>query len=347
MLWHISERVHPLHGTQFRPLPWLGNAHLQTVLSQCLSGPRLAHPTREHQLTLPDGDRLVLHDSVPFGWSPGDRTALLVHGLCGCHRSAILQRVGRMLLRQRLRVVRLDLRGAGRGAALSRRAYHAGISEDVRAAALEVVRWAPTSPLTLVGFSLGGNVVLKLAGEAGDDPLPGLERVAAVGPPIDLVRCTDLLAQPRNRFYENYFLLRLVAQVRQRERLIPDLPRTRFPLRLRLRHFDDLFTAPQWGFADALDYYRRASSLPFIPRIKVPTLILTAHDDPFIAVQPFLELAPPPHIEVQVQERGGHLGFLGPDGAGGIRWAERRVAEWVARPQLGGTKEGRKASPAT
>jgi predicted alpha/beta-fold hydrolase len=86
-----------------------------------------------------------------------------------------------------------------------------------------------------------------------------------------------------------------------------------------------------WGFADALDYYRRASALPFIPPIKVPTLILTARDDPFIAVKPFLELAPPAHVEVQVLERGGHLGFLGPDGAGGIRWAERRVAQWVAR----------------
>jgi predicted alpha/beta-fold hydrolase len=334
VLWHIPEQTRPYHARQFRPLPWLGNAHLQTVLSQCLTGPRLAHPTHERQLTLPDGDRLVLHDSVPVGWSRGDRIALLVHGLCGCHRSAIIQRVGRMLLHQRLRVVRLDLRGAGRGAALARRTYHAGISEDVRAAALEVLRWAPTSPLTLVGFSLGGNVVLKLAGEASDEPLTGLERVAAVGPPIDLARCTEMLALPRNRFYENYFLIRLIAQVRQRERLIPDLPRTRFPLRLRLRHFDDLFTAPQWGFAGALDYYRRASALPFIPRITVPTLILTAHDDPFIAVQPFLDLAAPPNVEVHVQERGGHLGFLGPDGAGGIRWAERRVVEWVARPHV-------------
>src|SRR5262249_5576680 len=105
----------------------------------------------------------------------------------------------------------------------------------------------------------------------------------------------------------------------------------RFPKPLTLRLFDELYTAPRSGFAGALDYYRRASSLPFIPRIGVPALIMTARDDPFVAVEPFETLTGLPNVAVRIVERGGHLGFVGWDGAGGIRWAERRVVEWVMR----------------
>jgi predicted alpha/beta-fold hydrolase len=100
---------------------------------------------------------------------------------------------------------------------------------------------------------------------------------------------------------------------------------------MTLRLFDELYTAPFGGFADAADLYRRTSSLPLIPRIEVPALMLTARDDPFIAVEPFEQLRAPRNVEVRVVRRGGHLGFLGADGAGGIRWAERTAAAWVAR----------------
>jgi predicted alpha/beta-fold hydrolase len=218
---------------------------------------------------------------------------------------------------------------------VARRAYHGGCSDDVRTALAAIHRSSPTSPLVLVGLSLGGNIVLKLAGEAAAQPAPSLERVAAVSPPIDFERCANLLALPRNRIYENHYVRNLMKQVRRLERRFPDLPRTRFPRRMTMRLFDDLWTAPRCGFADALDYYRRAASLPYIPRITVPAFILTARDDPFIAVEPFEKLSPPPLVEVHVTERGGHLGFLGWDGAGGFRWAERRVVDWVTRP-LGG-----------
>jgi len=228
-----------------------------------------------------------------------------------------------------VRVFRIDLRGAGRGAALARRAYHAGCSDDVRAAAAAIHRWCQDSPLLLAGFSLGGNVALKLAGEAAADPVPGLERVAAVGPPIDLDRCVALLERRGNRIYERYFLRGLVAQFRQRRRHFPDLPPVILPRRLTLRLYDDRVTARDWGFAGASDYYRRASAGPLVPHIRVPTLVLTARDDPFIAVAPFESLTVPPHVQVRVVDRGGHLGFLGRDGAGGVRWAERRVADWL------------------
>jgi predicted alpha/beta-fold hydrolase len=119
--------------------------------------------------------------------------------------------------------------------------------------------------------------------------------------------------------------------LQRHRRIFPELPMPRFPRRLTLRLFDELYTAPFGGFADAADLYRRTSSLPLIPRIGVPALLLTARDDPFIAVEPFEQMRAPAHVEVRVVERGGHLGFLGPDGAGGFRWAERTAADWVAR----------------
>ncbi len=100
---------------------------------------------------------------------------------------------------------------------------------------------------------------------------------------------------------------------------------------MTMRLFDDLYTAPRCGFADALDYYHRASSLPLIPRIELPALVLTARDDPFIAVEPFEGLRAPANVEVRIAERGGHLGFLGPDGAGGFRWAESFATAWALR----------------
>jgi predicted alpha/beta-fold hydrolase len=133
----------------------------------------------------------------------------------------------------------------------------------------------------------------------------------------------------------------LVGQVRQRQRLFPDERSIRFPRRMTMRLFDDLYTAPRWGFRDALDYYRRAASLPYLSHIRVPSLLLTARDDPFIAVASFEELQPPSHVRVAIAARGGHLGFLGRDGAGGVRWAEKRIVEWVLHPDpLAGQARG-------
>src|SRR5579883_2111066 len=313
----------------FRPLRFLGNPHMQTIVGNLLKGPALRRPTRECLVPLADGDQLVLHDSIPETWRPGGRIALLVHGLGGSHRSGYMNRVARQLLAHGLRVVRMDLRGCGRGMALARRPYHGGCSDDVRAAALAIAAWSPASPLVLIGFSLGGNIALKLAGEAAAEPVANLERVAAISPPVDLTRCAALLGLPRNRWYERYYVSGLLRQVRQRQALFPEEATIQFPRRMTMRLFDDLYTSPRCGFENALHYYRCAGAAPLLPRIQVPALILTARDDPFVAVEPFDALVPPPHLELIILNRGGHLGFLGRHGAGGIRWAEQRVVEWV------------------
>jgi predicted alpha/beta-fold hydrolase len=319
----------PAMSHEFKPLPFLGNPHVQTVLGSLLRGPALTFPSVQHTVTLTDGDGLLLYDSVSERWQPGDRVVLLVHGLGGSHASGYMHRMARRLLPRGIRVIRMDLRGCGNGMALARRPYHGGCSDDVRAAAEEIDRMCPNSPLTLIGFSLGGNIVLKLAGEAVENPLPNLNRVAAVSPPVDMVRCAALLGMRHNRFYERHYVRGLLKQVRQRRILHADEPNISFPRRLTMRGFDDLYTAVRWGFDGSQDYYRKASSVHLLSRIQVSTLILTARDDPFIAVQSFEELSLPNDSELQILPRGGHLGFLGRNVTGGVRWAECRVAEWV------------------
>jgi hypothetical protein len=318
-----------LNPMEFQPLPLLGNPHVQTIVASLLSGPRLRAPSVRVPIRLEDDDELLAHDSTPNDWRPGDPIAVLVHGLGGSHQSGYMHRMARRLLPQGVRTVRLDLRGCGEGMALAKRPYHGGCSADVRAAIAAVSKWCPASPVALLGFSLGGNIALKLAGELAVEAPSILRCVAAVSPPIDMVRCADLLAAPRNRFYEHHYVRDLTRQVRQRQVMRADEPRVVFPRPMTMRLFDDLYTAPRWSFDGAIDYYRKASSVGLIPRITIPTLILTAKDDPFVDSESFAQLQVPDHIEVQVLSRGGHLGFLGRNATGGIRWAEQRVASWV------------------
>ncbi len=318
----------------FRPLPLLGNPHVQTLLGAFLPGRSCPPPQRNHVVVMPDGDAVILHENLPPGWRPGDPVAMLIHGLTGCHLSTHVRRLAALLLPRGVRVFRIDLRGAGHALPLARLTYHAGRSDDVRAALAFLHAASPHSPLILIGISLGGNVVLKLAGEAATHPVPGLARVVAINAPIDLERCSTLLALPRNRFYERRFVLDLVRAAQRRQHYFPDLPPLRFPRQLTVRQFDDLYTAPRNGFAGVADYYRKASSFPLVPQVRLPTLLLTSRDDPFIAVEPFEELRVPEHVHVRILPRGGHVGFVGWDGAGGIRWGERRVVDWALQGLL-------------
>ena len=175
---------------------------------------------------------------------------------------------------------------------------------------------------------------MKLAGEAAVEPVPMLSRVAAVAAPIDILLCSQMIAKPSRRVYDRFFARAMIKLAKERQRFHKDVPLPRFPVDPTIRQFDDLFTAPRCGFDNALDYYRKASALPVVPHIPISTLMITSRDDPFVAVEPYENLNVPPHVRVEIHDRGGHLGFLGFDGFGGVRWAERRVAEWILQPSV-------------
>jgi predicted alpha/beta-fold hydrolase len=295
--------------------------------------PRHKHPYRaeQHRVPLSEGDQLVLHDDCPAGWRPGDRVALLIHGLAGCHTSGYMERIAHKLSERGVRAFRMDLRGCGAGQELARLPYHSGRSEDAVAALELLARIAPDSPATLVGFSLGGNITLKLAGELEDRPCANLDSAMAVCPPADLAACSRQIQKRPNTLYDRYFVGRLVEQLEARRHILPEehakpfarLPRT-------LWEFDNLFTAVICGFGTAENYYAQASSLPLVSRIQLPTMILASRDDPMIPPHALEGVELPPAVRLHMTDHGGHLGFIS---SGGVdpdrRWMDWRVVDWV------------------
>ncbi len=232
-------------------------------------------------------------------------------------------------MRRVIHSVILDQRGCGAGLPYARQVFHGGRSDDILATVEEIHRWSPTSPLSLIGVSLGGNMILKMLGELGESTPPMLERALALSPPVDMQRCASLIDQKSNRFYNRFFVKGLQRQWIQRGLLFPDQPRPRFFRGMTIRDFDSMITAPLNGFQSVDDYYSRIGSESLLRHIRLPTLIITSRDDPFITSEPFESADLPEDVKVLLLKFGGHLGFLGPDGQGGYRWAERRVIDWA------------------
>ncbi|MCZ6871989.1 MAG: alpha/beta fold hydrolase [bacterium] len=280
-------------------------------------------------MRLQDGDIISLEISTPNAWHTTDATVLLVHGLCGCHRSPYMIRLSRKLWKRGIRVIRVNLRGCGSGQGLARNPYHSGSSDDVRAVLEHFLQVTPASQISLIGFSLGGNIVLKLAAELGADGLSYIRKVTAVCPPVDLAACAQLLGQPKNRLYEAHFVKLLCRAVNIRHQFFPDLSHIKLQRHMSLYEFDQCYTAPVCGFLGADDYYSRCSSAPLLPRIQVPCYLLFAQDDPFIDSSVLEQINLPPHVLVWRTKHGGHLGFLGRPGHwGGFQWMDHMLMHW-------------------
>ena len=324
----------PSPPAPFRAFPLLSGPHLQTVLGS-LSLFGIEPRSRILRVALPDGDALALLISTPPRWRADHPAALLIHGLCGSDRSPYMVRVARRLFRRGLQVVRMNLRGCGRGQGLARNPYHSGRTEDLRAAIAAIGGEFPHSRLDVVGFSLGGNLVLKLAGEWGADAVSRVRRFIAVCPPVDLAASVKRFRVGRNRWYERRFVRELIQSVRRRERDFPDLARADLPPTLSLEEFDDRYTAPRCGFSGAQDYYERSSALGFLGGISVSTRILLSQDDPLVDSARLLEARLPSGVELHASDRGGHLGFLAAPGCRrGLRWMDHQVGEWVEEESL-------------
>jgi uncharacterized protein len=259
-------------------------------------------------------------------------TVIIVHGLEGSSESQYMLGIAAKGMAAGMNVVRMNQRNCGGTDALSPTLYHSGRSKDIAAVAKNLQLQDRISRFALAGFSMGGNLVLKLAGEWGKEGPPQFRAVAAVCPSMNLAASADALHIPANRLYEYYFMWQLRRRLRAKARLFPGVFDT---ARMRgvtsLRDFDDKVTAHYCGFEGASDYYERSAAANVVDRIAVPTLILHAANDPFIRILPETrrKILSNPHITFVETEDGGHCSFLAqPDGDDG-RWAERQVVEFL------------------
>jgi predicted alpha/beta-fold hydrolase len=321
----------------FRPRRWLRGGHVQTLAAFLLS--------RRIHLPAPEERLVEVAPGIQVRcwcyWQPQNReqapTLIVVHGLEGSTESQYMTGVARNGLAADMNVVLMNQRNCGGMDHCAPTLYNSSLSSDVAAVARHVVERDGVSRFVLIGFSMGGNLVLKLAGEWGSQAPPQLRGVAAVCPAMDLAASADALHEPANRIYEYYFLLQLFRRTRRKARHFPgflDLSRLRGVR--SLRQFDDRITAYYCGFTGADDYYARAGAANVVDRIAVPTLIIHAANDPFIRMRPETRerILRNPNITYIETSDGGHCAFIGlrdGDPRDDGRWAEKQVVEFVRR----------------
>jgi len=315
----------------FTPRRRLRGGHWQTIAGNFLRRQDSLPPAEAEMVEVEKPASVLCHSH----WQPNaaDATTIIIlHGLEGSSASQYMIGVGNKAWAAGMNVVRMNMRTCGGTESLAPTLYHNGLGADVGAVVEELVRSEGLKRVAMVGYSMGGNLVLKIAGEWADQAPPQFRAVVAVCPSMDLAPSADALHQLSNRLYEIYFLFRLRGRLRTKARCFPEAFDT---ARLRgvrsLRDFDEQITAYYSGFAGADDYYSRASASNVVDRITTPALLIHAANDPFVRILPETrkKVAANPHIQFIEPPDGGHCSFLAePNGYDG-HWAERRVVNFL------------------
>lgn len=328
--------------TDFRPRRFMRNGHLQTILGNYL--PRAnslppaeaqfveVSPATEHQIS----SQVLCHCHwQPAGVRNSRPTAIIVHGLEGSSDSQYVIGNSNKLWQAGCNIVRMNMRNCADTEALTPTLYHSGLSGDVDAVMRFFIGLHGLQSIALIGYSMGGNLVLKLAGDLGKAPLPQLCSVIGVSPVIDLAPSSNALHLPQNRIYEMKFVRAMLRRYRRKTALFP---RAYDPNRANgirsLRDFDERIISLYSGFSGAEDYYYRVAAARVIDKVTVPTLILNSLDDPFIRIAPDTreKILANPHITFLETAQGGHCAFLAtPDPATGYDgyWAEHTLLRFI------------------
>ncbi len=259
-------------------------------------------------------------------------TVVLMHGLEGSDESIYILGTAHKAFRSGFNVVRLNLRTCGRTEHLTPTIYHSGLTGDILSVVRELVERDNLREIFLCGFSMSGNMSLRLAGENASELPSELRAICAVSPSVDVAAAADAIERRSNWLYQQSFMRSLRTRMRRKKKYFPELYDISDLRRVRtIRQFDERFTARHAGYKNADDYYARTSSFPVIPKIRVPTLIIHAEDDPFIPFDPLRDqsLMENPNLVLLAPPSGGHVGFVAADTEGEDRfWAENRIVEF-------------------
>jgi hypothetical protein len=311
------------------PPLWAKNGHAQTIMAYLLPSTPPKIGGEDHIIPLDDGDRLtatVYRGSSPF-------VLILFHGLNGSVDSNYMWRTLALAQEMNHTVVLVNHRGCGRGIGLARNPYHSGRGEDLSTAMAFSRKLFPTKKHIAIGFSLSANALLLLLAGVRGEHKPDF--AMAVNGPVDLRACSDELKKGLNRLYDFRFVQDCKKEIyhKQDNQLIDS--KIKIPFHYYLEDVDRVYTAPAGGFESADHYYKTCSAAPHFSKITTPTFILSAKDDPFILWQPYLSAAENPHIQLHLEESGGHLGYLSTnlEKSGGSfrfqRWLDYAIKEVI------------------
>jgi hypothetical protein len=313
----------------FNPFPIIKSSFAQTVLGaipQLKKGPK----SITQYIALPDKDYLAIEITTPKKWRKTYPTVVMVHGLCGSHKSPALVRLAKKFKSKNIRAIRVNLRGCGSGRGKAKKVYHGGQSSDIFEVLKVLKQENPNSDITLIGFSLGGNISLKLAGELSIEGINLIKKVIAINPPVDLLASVKRLDRKENKFYQKYFVKLLKEDFAYRKKLFPELNEIEVPDDITFFGWDELYTIKTYGFDDILSFYKKSSSKTLIPSITMPCHILFSDDDPIIKSQTFDNYTLPKNVRLFKTKSGGHIGYLGfPKKNIGFHWIDNVIINWV------------------
>jgi predicted alpha/beta-fold hydrolase len=323
-----------ISNREFEPHWWLRSGHMQTVAS-AFAPREFALPSGEERLFRVDGEtqlKGICH------WQEGKALDLpvivTVHGLEGSCDSNYARGIADKAWARGFHAVRMNQRNCGGTERLTPTLYNSGMSGDYAAILRELAEKDGFTKIFFAGYSMGGNLVTKMAGEFADGAPKQLRGVAAVCPALDLSACADALERADNYFYQRHFVQGLMARYRKKQELFPERYSTNGlgPIRT-VREFDDEITAPAFGYRDAEDYYEHVGAKKVVDRVRVPMLMITAQDDPFVPYAALLKarVAENPSVDFVAPQHGGHCGFISRFEGVERFWAEERIVEFVEK----------------
>ena len=335
----LAKVAKAFESNPFKPHSVFRNGHAQTIAAYLW--PRrfrsVSKRDQERLFEVAPGVKVLAH----CRWqrdTKGCPTIIAWHGIEGSTSSNYMQATAEKGFRAGFNVIRVNFRNCGGTEHLTTTIYHGGLSADLKAVVKELIEKDQISRMFLVGFSLGGNLVLKLAGEYGDNPPREVLGICAVSPSVDLSTSADLIMKRSNWIYHQDFVRRLKKRIRTNHKLYPELYDISGLGQARtIKEFDDRFTARAHGFANADDYYYRSSALRVTAQIRIPSLIIHAEDDPFI---PFAPLRDPtvlnnPYILLLAPQQGGHVAFLSAKPSRSLRPVDSRPVRDSEKPATG------------